>query len=399
MNVLFMTIAYPKAGEHNIYTDLMREFVKHHHNVYIACSNEKRNNCQTAISDEDGMNVLRIRTGNLTGNVHLIEKGLSTLRVEGTFIRAIKEYFKAVTFDLILYSTPPITFAKAVRCFKKRDNARSYLLLKDIFPQNAADIGMMKNESLLYHYFRGKEKKLYAFSDFIGCMSKANVDYLIRHNPDITAGKAEVCPNSIIPSGHVDIDKKAIKAQYQIPDEAIVFMYGGNLGKPQGIDFFIQCLDKNLNRSDRYFVICGNGADYPKLEAFCNEKKPQNIRLIKMLPKADYDRVLRSCDVGLIFLDHRFTIPNFPSRLLSYMEYAIPVLACTDKNTDVGKVIEDGGFGWWCESNDSEGFLRLIDNICISDTKLSEYGSNARQYLEDNYTAEKSYEIIMKHFM
>lgn len=398
MNVLFMTIAYPKAGEHNIYTDLMKEFELNQHNVYIACSNEKRNNQKTGVVVENGMNVLRVRTGNLTGNVNLIEKGISTVTVERTFISAIMKFFKGIRFDLILYSTPPITFAKAVKHLKKRDHAKSYLLLKDIFPQNAVDIGLMKKKSLLYRYFRGKEKKLYAFSDYIGCMSDANVEFLLRHNSEITRNKVEVCPNSIILMDYLLSDKSVMKEAYQIPENAVTFMYGGNLGKPQGIDFLIECLEKNMNRNDRYFIICGNGADYPKLDTFCNEKKPGNVKLIKRLPKEEYDNLLKSCDVGLIFLDHRFTIPNFPSRMLSYMEYSIPVIACTDKNTDVGKVITEGEFGWWCESNDVDAFLRIVDNICANDYCLSEYGSNSRKYLEDNYTTDKSYEIIMKHF-
>lgn len=89
-------------------------------------------------------------------------------------------------FDLIIYSTPPITFQRAVEYVKERDNAQTYLLLKDIFPQNAVDIGILsKNgwKGLIYKYFRKKEKKLYGISDRIGCMSEANCKYILSHNP------------------------------------------------------------------------------------------------------------------------------------------------------------------------------------------------------------------------
>lgn len=62
-------------------------------------------------------------------------------------------------------------------------------------------------------------------------------------------------------------------------------------------------------------------------------------------------------------MDHRFTIPNFPSRVLSYMQAKIPVLACTDSNTDIGKIIEEAGFGSWCESNDVNGFVECVNKI------------------------------------
>lgn len=115
---------------------------------------------------------------------------------------------------------------------------------------------------------------------------------------------------------------------------------------------------------------------------------------MKRLPKEDYDTVVAASDVGLIFLDNRFTIPNFPSRLLGYMQAKLPVLACTDPNTDIGKVIVDGGFGWWCESNNIEAFGQLVTVAINADT--SRLGEIGYEYLQDNYTVERGYEIIQR---
>ena len=115
---------------------------------------------------------------------------------------------------------------------------------------------------------------------------------------------------------------------------------------------------------------------------------------MQRLPKEDYDTLVGACDVGMIFLDHRFTIPNFPSRLLSYMQAKIPVLACTDPNTDIGEVITKGGFGWWCESNSVHDFSKLVDQVLCADLntmKVREF-----QYLIENYTAYFVYENIIK---
>jgi len=72
----------------------------------------------------------------------------------------------------MLYSTPPITFPNVIDYLKRHNpQAMSYLLLKDIFPQNAVDLGMMTKtgvKGLLYKFFRNKEKKLYAVSEYIG---------------------------------------------------------------------------------------------------------------------------------------------------------------------------------------------------------------------------------------
>ena len=100
-----------------------------------------------------------------------------------------------------------------------------------------------------------------------------------------------------------------------------------------------------------------------------------------------------ACDVGLIFLDHRFTIPNFPSRLLSYMQAGLPVLAATDVNTDVGKVITEGNFGWWCESSDPDAFCALVDKALSAD--LEEMGNRGTRYLLDHYQTKDAYRVIV----
>ena len=107
----------------------------------------------------------------------------------------------------------------------------------------------------------------------------------------------------------------------------------------------------------------------------------------------DYDTLVGACDVGLIFLDYRFSIPNFPSRLLCYMQAKIPVLACTDPNTDIGEVIVSGHFGWWCNSNDAGAFIQTVNHIKDSDCRM--LGLNGYEYLNEHYSSEDGYKIII----
>lgn len=382
-----------------IYSDLLKAFVKNGHRVFAVSPNERRYKAKTAFSTDGDFGLLKVRTGNLQ-KCNFIEKGIATLLVERQYIRAIKKYLSNVVFDLVIYSTPPITFANAVNYVKKRDNAKTYLLLKDIFPQNAVDIGVLKKNGIkgfLYRYFRKKEKKLYAFSDRIGCMSEANRKYLLANNPEIPYEKVEICPNSIeVRDLQLDAaEKSEIRKRYGIPENATVFVYGGNLGKPQGIGFIADCLRKAKCVDNVFFLIVGSGTEYHRLEQFVEAERPSNVLLMKSIPKCDYDKMIVACDVGLIFLDYRFSIPNFPSRLLSYMQAKIPILACVDPNTDVGAVVEAAGAGYCCLSNDVDGFVNAVKKLCVCDR--AKMGENAWRYLNDNYTAEQGYRIITKN--
>lgn len=401
MNVLFTSIAsMSHMSKHSIFLDLIHEFVRQGHKVYVVCASERRNNMPTTLSEEAGCSVLRVRIGK-NKKANIITKGITTVTMPGRYIRAIKKYFSDVKFDLVMYPTPPVTAVKVVDFIKRRDGAKSYLLLKDIFPQNAVDIGMMKKsglKGLIYKYFRRKEKRLYAISDRIGCMSEANVDYLLRHNPEISAEKVEICPNSIeIYDEAVTAEERAaIRKKYGIPEDKKVFVYGGNLGRPQGIPFIIECLRAQQKNPNTYFLIVGDGTEYGKLSNYFAEAKPTNMKLMQRLPKEDYDKLVAACDVGMIFLDHRFTIPNFPSRLLGYMQAGLPVLACTDPNTDIGKVIVSGGFGWWCESDDVEKFCECVDSALNSD--FAGMKKSAKTYLRENYRVDWAYTVIKSSF-
>lgn len=386
-------------NDSSVHLDILKRFAEEHQ-VWLVCKNEEK---PTELTEELGIHVLRVHTGELK-QVGIVQKGINTIKVETQFKKAINHYLVDVKFDLVLYTTPPITFASAVKYIKDRDNAATYLMLKDIFPQNAVDIGMLRTtgvRGIVYKYFRKKEKELYKWSDYIGCMSPANCEYIIKNNPVLMREKIEVCPNSTVirDMSCGDEGKIEIRKKYGIPIDLKVFVYGGNLGRPQDIPFVIECMKSCNNNDDAFFLIVGDGTEYHLLDEYVKTSKQSNLKLMKSLPKEDYERMIGACDIGLIFLDHRFTIPNFPSRLLSYMSAKIPVLACTDSHTDIGKVIVEGEFGWWCESNDSSGFASIISDICNCPSEtMSRMKNNSYSYMIQNYTSEHSYNIIMKHF-
>jgi glycosyltransferase involved in cell wall biosynthesis len=401
MNVLFLSLstAIRNIENRGIYPDLLRKFHETGNTIYLVCPAERREYSKTRLSFNSNFPTLIVKTPNIT-KTNIIEKGLSTLIIDTLYGRAIRKYFRHTKFDLILYSTPPITFHRLINRLKRQHGAITYLLLKDIFPQNAVDLGMLTTFNPLYYFFRAKEKNLYKISDHIGCMSPANVMYLLRSNPWVSPDKVEVCPNSIEPVYEdTEKDNYHIREKYGIPKDKIVCIYGGNLGKPQGIDFLIEVLSANMNRNDVFFVLAGSGTEKHKLDKFVSSKKPNNIIQLSELPRIEYDQLVSVCDVGLIFLDKRFTIPNYPTRLLNYLEFRKPVLMAIDRHTDLGTIAEENQYGVWVESGDLVQFNNKLNDLVSNPVLIKRMGENGYQYLMANYTADKQYDIIMSHFM
>lgn len=397
MNVLFLSLLdFNTFDERNIYSDLLREFIKNGHKICCVSPVEKRFNQKTQLLEFGESCILKLRIGN-TQKVNLIEKGISTLRIEPLFVRGVKKYFSHIKFDLILYATPPVTFAKVIRYVKKRDGAQSYLMLKDIFPQNSIDLGMLTKtgiKGVIYNYFRKKEKELYSISDRIGCMSQANVDYILKHNPELVAEKVEICPNCIdVQDMRLSKQERMnMREKYGLPQNKKILVYGGNLGKPQDVPFVISCLKKCSGIPEVYFVIAGSGSERHLIEKYLTEENPSHVKLFGQIPKDEYDKMIACCDVGLIFLDHRFTIPNFPSRLLSYMQAGLPVLACTDVNTDIGNIIVDRGFGWWCESSECVEFYNIVNSL--KESELEKMAEKSSATLLQQYSSNSIYRVL-----
>lgn len=404
MNILFLTMTsgFEHIEARGIYTDLMRKFCEDGHDVYIIHPNERRLGKHTEVISDGRLHCLGVKTLNVT-KTNVVEKGIGQLLLERQFENALKKYFGNVKFDVILYSTPPITFNNVIKYAKNKADgkAMTYLLLKDIFPQNAVDMGMLSKSGLkgiLYQMFRKKEEELYRISDYIGCMSPANVRYVIEHNPDVDRNKVEIAPNSLELVAYQAPLKEhvaAIRRKYGLPTDKPILIYGGNLGVPQGIPFLIKCLEANADRDDCHFVVVGSGTYYQRLTDWCKERKPKSVTVMKGLSQDDYDRLVSTCQVGLIFLDYRFTIPNYPSRLLSYLEYKMPIIACTDPNSDVGTLAEENGYGFYCPSNDVESFTLAVDKMLASD--MEAMGEKGYEFLKQNYTVQHTYDAIMKH--
>ena len=131
MNVLFLTTGrMGHIQDHTIYPDLLRQFRDNGHNVYHVSTYEKRVGKETEYVEECGTHALRVKIGNLT-KVNIIEKGISTLMIEKQYLAAVKKYLSKVKFDLILYSTPPVTLVNVIpmKSLNATNNARRIALL------------------------------------------------------------------------------------------------------------------------------------------------------------------------------------------------------------------------------------------------------------------------------
>lgn len=387
MNIVFLTLGYPSnINEKNLYTDLMTSFVELGHNVSVFMQDETGE--KKIQKSETGVSVIPVFTGKIK-QTGLIKKGINLLLLGKRYYKSLKKNSNG-KIDLLLYSTPPITFCNIIKTIKKKYNCTNYLLLKDIFPQNAVDLKMFSERGIFYKYFRMQEKRLYKNSDLIGCMSPANVNYLLSHNPKIDKSIVHISPNCMIPIDEV---------LNITPHRNLKLIYGGNLGKPQGIDFIIECCKVIEKYENVNFTIIGSGTEYEKLHNAITKLNLKQTQLYSFKPMDEYLKIMTEQDIGMIFLDASFSIPNFPSRVLDYLNKSIPIFACTDTNSDIKQEICDLGAGLWCRSDSVEDFENVLNEFIKRKDNLSSMRNKAKEIFIQKYNAETEAERICERVL
>lgn len=397
MKILFISIAWPADGHSNLYTDLMEEFVIHGHEVKVVGTQDSDPLKRAEKKKENGITVLRIYSGRIRKTSHL-KKICSLFALGGRMKRAIITYYGQEHIDLVIGATPPITLSKLYRYLKMKFNAPFYLLLKDIWPQGSVDLGVIRQYGLPWLYLRSHEMRLYKVADYIGCMSPRGAEYIVLKNKFISPDKVEVCPNSIRPSEQINRSgSKEIRNKYNIPEDACVFIFSGNLGMGHGLHFMVDAIKALSGYPKAYFIIGGAGTHYRYLKDRFDEFSPKNAFLYNWLPREDFEQILNTSDVGLIFL-YRYTSPQFPSRLLSYFDYSKPVLCAINPETDMGTIVEEWECGKAVLHGDMEGFTSAVKFFSENEPVRKKMGENGRKLLMSEYTVNHSYNIIMNHF-
>ena len=399
MNILFFsTVHIDIEDRSSLYGGLLRFFIEKGHKVCAVSPIERKNGQRTYLRQGESYEHLFVRSLNIF-ETSKVEKGLSYIALEYLFRRVIAKYWRERHFDLILYPTPPPIFSHLIGWCKKRySGSISYMMLKDIFPQNAVDLGMMSPGGVTHRFFKKLELATMHASDYIGCMSPANVEYVRAHYPSLPPSRIEICPNTSFPTTLQEShDSQEIRCQLGLPIDTVLFVYGGNLGKPQGIPHLLDCI-RACQGKEAHFVIIGKGTEYGLVDHYILEHNLSNATLMPHLPVEKYNHLLSACDVGLISLDGRFTFPNFPSRLLGYQGIGLPILAVTDHVSDVGQIIEQNGFGKWCPADSIDAFSMAVDLFIANKDQLPKWGASGHRYMLDYYTHEVAYNTIMSHF-
>jgi len=345
---------------------------------------------KSSVSQEDGVTVLRIKTGRMKGASKIV-RGFNEANLSSVLWRRGKSFFEAHPCDLIVYYSPSIFFGALVRRLKKLFGCPSYLILRDIFPQWAVDAGLLR-KGPVYKFFRRKELEQYQAADIIGVQSPANLRYFSEAG---TRGPYRV---EVLYNWTSLVEESVPVCGYRIRlglEDKVVFFYGGNMGIAQDMDNMMRLAKRLRARPEVRFLFVGDGSEVPRLNAQIAAEGLKNVAIHSAVGQQEYLAILSEFDVGLISLDRNLKTQNFPGKMLGYMYHAKPILASINPGNDLKEILETHQAGLVSVNGDDdllyEHALRLVESPGLR----RRIGLNGRKLLESIFSVSRAAEQIL----
>ncbi len=398
LNILFLFAVYPEDKNSSFLTkDLPDALTLRGENVYVATIRERRLGLPTSLSDEYGKQILRVKIGNMFNGTPKIEKGLTTLFMNRPLLSEVKKHWGDIKFDLIVGSTPYTANHHLISNLKAHFRCPAFLILWDIFPQNAKDLGLIKNKFLFNALKRREVKSLKQF-DYIGCMSDGNINYVKENYPFIDTDKLSLFP---LWAGKNKVEKITAISRDELgfKEDDFIAVFGGQMGPAQNLSNVINLAIEVRNLTEVKFLFIGEGPDADNIKHQVKDLKLLNVTFIDRLDRAKYESVMASCNVGLVSLHPDFTVPNFPSKTVEYLKYGLPILASLDKSAlgDYGDFIQEKlKVGLCCHAENMHDYKRNLLRLCKDKAFYTELASNAKNTYEDNFDVQVNCDRILE---
>lgn len=371
--------------------ELSCEFMAQGHEVsVITPSTQQEEVCELSILD--GVSVWRFKSGEIK-NVGKIKRAINETLLSHRVWHALPSRFKRNSHDLIVYYSPTIFWGPLVGRLKKLWGARSYLVLRDFFPQWAVDQGLIRHGSVIEKYFRFFEVRNYTIADTIGVMSQKNLEWFraTAHTDKPIEVLYNWAANAPVSSdGHI---RQSLGLQNKI-----TYFYGGNFS--YGMDMMnIVRLAKNMyGEKKAHFVFVGAGPEVELVREAIMREHLDNVTLLPSVSQEIYKQMLAEFDIGLFTLHKDHTTHNFPGKLLGYMVQELPILGSINAGNDLKQVVEDAGAGLVSINGDDEAFLANALKLLHDEAYRMHTGRNGKKLLDAVFSVEAAAKQILKTY-
>jgi len=374
--------------------DLSREFARQGHALTVLLPSPDQV-AAWSLEDVDGVQVLRLKAPR-TKDIGYVRRTLGEFAMPFAMLRQFrKSPLASEQWDGVVWYAPSIFYGPLASALKKSSGCKGYLIIRDIFPEWAVDMGLM-GRGLPYRFFDAVARYQYSVADVIGVQTPGNRGYFDRWRQQ-PGRKLEVLQNWL--------DKPAqARCPIRVSETQLagrkVFVYAGNMGVAQGMDILLDLAEKLHHRTDVGFLFVGRGSDASRLRASAEDRKLDNVLFYAEIHPDEIPDLYSQCSAGIVALDPRHKSHNIPGKFLTYMQSGLPVLANVNAGNDLAQMIRDEQVGQVCESNQAGELLQLTDKLLTQiDSQADDLKNRCRSLFEREFAVDRTVRQIVSALM
>lgn len=294
-------------------------------------------------------------------------------------------------WDGVVWYSPSIFFGAFISHLKKISGCKTYLILRDIFPKWALDLGLM-SKGIPYYFFRLIEKYQYSVADSIGVQSPSNLNYFSSKGC-ATSAHVEVLHNWLSDSESQYCSINLLSTSLA---NRKIFVYAGNMGAAQGIETFVDLAQSMIKFEDVGILLVGRGSEFSRLQQQILDRRLNNILVMNEIDPSEIPGLYKQCHVGLVVLDSRHQTHNIPGKFLSYMRAGLPVLAKVNSGNDLIGLVKQYEVG--CAFSEDQGLnvsdqaKKILDDL--NQGKAEIFRNNAKTLSDDLFSTRSAVQQI-----
>ncbi|MFM1896546.1 MAG: hypothetical protein RLZZ385_1620 [Pseudomonadota bacterium] len=373
--------------------DLVQELAAMGHDMTVVVPSETLNG-RYAVSSEFGARIVRVACPS-TKDVSYLRRSLAELTLSRRLLKGMEAAEIPCTgWDGVVWYSPTIFLGSLAGRIKRSSGCPAYLILRDIFPQWAVDMGLM-SRGLIYRVFRHFEKLQYEAADVIGVQSHSNLGYFSQPEKK-TAAEVQVLENWL---GAELVGEIPASLSYLAGKDKCVVVYAGNMGVAQGLGFVFKAIEVLRNRTDVEFLFIGRGSEVSALKQFVGERRLANVRFHDEIEPEQVSAVLKHCDIGLVSLDERHKTHNVPGKFLSYLQAGLPPIAKINAGNDLMVVITKENVGVAVTDGSVADFANALVRLIDDKQDRDDMGENARRLATSRYPVRHAARQIINALM
>lgn len=363
--------------------DLSRELVRQGHEVTVLLPLADLPAPWT-VAESDGATVVRLRAPR-TKDIGYLRRTLGEFLMPFVMLRNLrKSPLRHARWDGVVWYAPSIFHGPLASALKRTSNCRGYLILRDMFPEWAVDMGLMRR-GLPYLFFRAVARYQYAVADVIGVQAIGNLSYF-RDSVHGREAQVEVLPNWLGPTSAVPC---SIQVQATPLSGRKIFVYAGNMGVAQGMDILLELAWTMLARADVGFIFVGRGSEARRLARASLERRLTNTLFFDEIEPEEIPDLYSQCHIGLLALDPRHHSHNIPGKFLTYMQSGLPVLATVNRGNDLAGLIQREQVGLVSEDSSVETLCRCAADLLDRTPNWDALQQRCRLLFQQCYSVEQ----------